>query len=115
MICKKNVYFANLLTFDTIYIRYNFNDIIKSLYQEKTDESFCQIIKYFGIETNPDLSKQMPKTTCFICYENDSIIFTNCRHFYCAECFVEFVYKYENFYCGMCRQKLNFNICYLLE
>jgi hypothetical protein len=115
MICKKNKYFANLLTFDNIYIRYNFNDIIKSLYQEKTDESFCQIIKYFGIETNPDLSKQMPKTTCFICYENDSIIFTNCRHFYCAECFVEFVYKYENFYCGMCRQKLNFNICYLLE
>lgn len=114
-ICKKNPNFNHLLTFDPVHNRYNFNDIINKLYQDKTKESFYKIIKYFGIEPNANIQREISKTTCFICYENDSIIYTNCRHFYCAECFVEFVYKYENFYCGMCRQKLNFNICYLLD
>jgi hypothetical protein len=115
LIYRKHESYSELLLFDHSQNKFIFIDVIKRLYQEKTKDSYIDIMRYFGIEYSDRSPDALAPAACFICCENESVVCTNCRHYYCEECFVEFVYKYENFYCGMCRQKLNFSKCYLIK
>ena len=47
--------------------------------------------------------------TCYICYDDDANILTNCGHSYCIECLMKWYYQSKN--CAYCKQDINLQEC----
>lgn len=115
--------YRNLVYYDIFYKKFYFIDRLSFFYANKNFNDFIEYLslQQLRVPANSIESRERPQIfnlhekECSICLEPSVKVMTNCKHFYCTECFVEYVYKYENFSCGMCRQKMIFNQCYYLK
>lgn len=101
----------NLIYWITSSSNYEFEYVNDNIIFVDTNTNYMNIITDLKMTVmNQTKSNTCPCIICNDIVDTDFVV-SNCKHQYCIDCFVNYVYKYSNEYCAMCRQELILENC----